>query len=231
MAVDPLRDHSEPLWPTQRGLERYNSLLGVDIATILAGGGAWIDIGPGVEALPMHPFLGRPDVALQSIGSHPRTLPAGIEFTLGEVPANTAFLERYAGKAKLVTDVYSSISYSEDPLLALVYCGLLLEAGGTCGAFTELKRIGGLATWDRAIQFFRRELHVVLSLEALSIVEDASQSVATALRIRATRERVEAVSLAAAGALLHARVGHPVPSGTIWESPDQSARIVQVDYV
>jgi hypothetical protein len=221
---------SEPLWPAQRGLDRYEMLLGIDIATILTSGGMWIDVGPGVEALPMLPFVDRPDVRLKCIGPHPRTLPAGIEFTAGAVPDDAAFLERNAGKAKLVTDVYSSISYSDDPLLALAYCALLLDPGGTCGVFTELKRVGDLTTWDRAIQFFRSELHVAMSFHAFSIVEDASGSIATALRIHATSEGIENVSFSAIASLLHARVGNPVPSGTIWEAPDKSARIQRIDY-
>jgi hypothetical protein len=221
---------SEPQWPTQRGVDRYQALLGIDVTRILAGGGVWVDVGPGTEALPMVPFMDRPDVTLKCVGIHSRTLPRGIDFTLGAVPDDTAFLERQAGTATLVTDVYSSVTYSDDPLLALAYCVLLLRAGGTCGVFTELKRMGDLTTWDRVIQLFRSELHVAMSCHALSIVEDASQSHATALRIQATRGQVDAVSFNDAAALLHARIGHPVASGTIWEAPDQSIRIRQIDY-
>lgn len=230
MPVDHPSTLPEPLWPTQRGLDRYNALLGADISALLSGGGMWVDIGPGLEALPMLPFLGRSDVELRGIGIHARAFPATIEFTLGEVPGDVAFFDAHAGKATLVTDVYSSVSYSDDPLLALAYCGLLLKAGGTCGAFTELKRIGDLATWDRAIRFFRSELHLTMTFEAVAIVEDASKAIATALRIRATRERVATPSFSEVAALLHAQVGHPVASGTIWEAPDRSARIVEVAY-
>jgi hypothetical protein len=91
----------------------------------------------------------------------------------GSVPDDRSFLKSFAGQATLVTDVYSSVSYSDNPYLALAYCVLLLKAGGRCGVFTELKRLGDLSAWDRAIQFFRTTLHTFLSFHATPIFEDA----------------------------------------------------------
>jgi hypothetical protein len=221
---------SEPQWPAQRGRERYESLLNIDIAAQLANGGTWIDVGPGMDALPMRPFLDRSEVSLVCVGPHARTLPAQIDFTLSQVPDDDAFFSRWAGKARLVTDVYGSVSYSHDPLLAAAYCALLIEPGGTFAAFTELERIGGLPTWDRAIQFFRRELQVTLTLHAVSIVEDASRKFATALRMVATRDATVAIRLADATDQLHRDIGRPAAAGTIWEAPDHSARIARIEY-
>ena len=180
--------------------------------------------------MPMLPFLDRADVSLVCIGPHPRTLAPRIDFTLSTIPDDQAFFERWSGKARLVTDVYGSVSYGDDPLRALAYCSLLLEPGGICAAFTELERIGGLATWNRAIQFFRRELQVTMTLMAVPIVEDASQSFATALRIQATRQQAGQVTLHVLVARLHDEVGRPMPSNTIWESPDKTARIQRIEY-
>jgi hypothetical protein len=220
----------EPLWPTQRGLPRYQSLLDIDISQVLANGGTWIDVGPGVEALPMLPFVDRPGVKLMCIGRHARSFPPAIEFREGSVPEDLDFLAAAEGTATLVTDVYSSVSYGGDPYLALAYCALLLKPGGVCGVFTELKRLGDLATWDRAIQFFRTDLHTHLSFEALSIFEDASQSVATALRIRARREEALPINFNRLAASLQQRIGRPAVAGTIWKAADSSAAIRQVDY-
>lgn len=221
---------SEPQWPAQRGRDRYESLLNIDIGEQLAKGGTWIDVGPGVDALPMRPFLDRPDVSLVCVGPHPRTLPARIDFTLSTIPDDATFLGRWSGKATLVTDVYGSVSYSDDPLLAIAYGVLLLQPRGTFAAFTELQRLGGIETWDRAIQCFRRDLQVTLTLQATSIFEDASQSFATALRILAIRENDTHVDLDTAAARLQAQVGMPVASATLWEAADRSARISRVDY-
>lgn len=220
----------EPQWPTQRDLARYQSLLEFDFSQVLAAGGTWIDVGPGVEALPMLPFVDRPDVKLICIGLHERSLPQEITFRKGAVPNDVEFLTDAAGTATVVTDVYSSISYGEDPYLALAYCTLLLKPGGICGAFTELKRLGDLAAWDRAIQFFRTELHTRLSLEAVSIFEDASQSMATALRISAQRVSAPSMDFRSLTAALHQRIGFPVVTGTIWQATDNSAAIRAVEY-
>lgn len=221
---------SEPTWPTSRGVERYEALGGVDIASTLEQGGIWIDVGPGIDARPMQPFLHRPDVSLVCVGMHPRDLPAAIEFHLGAVPHDVATLERYAGRARLVTDIYASVSYADDPLLALAYCVLLLEPGGVCAAFTELRRLGGLATWDRAIQGFRAHLGASLHLEAMPILEDASQSMATALRIRAFRTSSVRLDFADVARLLQAQIGTPIAGEVIWQASDGSASIRQVDY-
>jgi hypothetical protein len=223
-------DMSEPQWPAQRGRERYESLLNIDIAGRLAHGGTWVDVGPGVDALPMRLFLDRADVSLVCVGPHPRNLPSPIDFTLSTIPDDATFLGQWSGKATLVTDVYGSVSYSDDPLLAIACCVLLLAPGGTFAAFTELQRIGGLETWDRAIQWFRRDLQVTLTLQAVSIFEDASQSFATGLRILATRDSATHVDLATTAAQLRTEVGTPVPSATLWEAADRSARICRVDY-
>jgi hypothetical protein len=221
---------TEPLWPTQRGLSRYQSLLDIDIAQALSAGGIWIDIGPGVEALPMVPFIDRPDVQLKCIGLHPRSLSPAIEFVQGSVPDDRSFLKSFAGQATLVTDVYSSVSYSDNPYLALAYCVLLLKAGGRCGVFTELKRLGDLSAWDRAIQFFRTTLHTFLSFHATPIFEDASQSMATALRIQAHREDAPPIDFDHLIASLQEEIGKPAITGTIWKAEDHSAMIQQIDY-
>jgi hypothetical protein len=221
---------SEPLWPVQRSLSRYQSLLDIDISRALTGGGIWIDVGPGVEALPMLPFLNRPEVKLMCIGRHARSFPPAIQFRDGTVPDDLEFLAATEGTATLVTDVYSSVSYGNHPFLALAYCALLLKPGGICGAFTELKRLGDLAAWDRAIQFFRTELHTNLTLEALSIFEDASQSTATALRIKAVRVEAPPIDFPRMADSLNQAIGRPEIAGVIWKAADNSAVIQRVDY-
>ena len=114
--------------------------------------------------------------------------------------------------------------------MAIAYGALLLEPGGTFAAFTELQRIGDIETCDRVIQYFRRELQVTLTLQAVSIFEDASQSFATGQRIAATRETGTHIDLATAAAHLREQVGAPVPTSTLWEAADQSARISRVEY-
>lgn len=234
LQMNPPSNHpnvSEPLWPVQRNLERYQSLLGIDIAHALKDGGMWIDIGPGIDALPMIPFIDRDDVQLNCIGTHPRSLNPRINFEQDTVPSALAYLHRYSGRAKLVTDIYASVSYSTDPYLALTYCTLLLEPAGTCGVFTELNHLGDLSAWDRAVQFFRTELNADLSFHVFSIFEDASKSNATALRLHVKRHgKISPIEFDCASLRLRQMIGVPSVIGTIWEGEDKSARIYAIHY-
>ncbi len=225
------KNSSEPTWPTGRSVERYNLLLGIDLAALLAEGGLWIEIGPGTNALPMLPFVGRKDVSLTAIGPHPRSLPEGIQFAQGMVPEDKTFFATNRARARLVTDVYGAVSYCKDPVQALIFGSLLLARGGVFLAFTELYRFGDLPNWERITEFFRIKLRQVLSFETISVRGDASKTYSTCLRVRVQGPSLKSKCLDEIFDEAARSVGIPVPTRTLWTAEDRSASISRVDYV
>lgn len=232
MKEDDPRLFSEPSWPVDRDLNRYHELLGIEVDQWLKNGGTWIDIGPGINALPMQPFLKRSDICLITIGPHIRRLPPEISVVKGQVPDDRNFFLTHYGQARLVTDVYASLSYTVDPVAALIYGCLLLEEGGMFGGFTELHRIGGLNTWNELIQYFWHRLGIELNMTAIPILEDASGLRATALRVQGKRHQLpfQTPVLDEIVSDLHEIIGHPQETGIIWQSDDGSARISRIEY-
>jgi hypothetical protein len=226
-----LSDPTEPSWPKQRNLDRYNMLVGDNIETILKNGGLWIDVGPGADADPMRPLVGRPGVVLKAIGPHPRQFPDGIAFTNGLVPQNIDFLNENQRNARLVTDIFGAVSYSANPVHALIYEGLLLAKNGICAAFTELERFGDLKTWGKITEFFRTRLDQAISFQSVSVFGDASRRFSTELRIRCDCKRPAEGHLNDLFVAADRDIGVPQPGARLWISPDKSAEIRRVEYV
>jgi len=220
----------EPIWPKQRNLDRYNLLAGFNIAEMLSVGGLWIDVGPGEDADPMRALVGQPGVALKAIGPHLRRLPNEIAFTTGLVPDDAIFLKENRGKARLVTDIFGAVSYCDNPVHALIYEGLLLGAGGTCIAFTELERFGDLKTWSRITEFFRTRLGQRISLQSVCVFGDASRRFSTELRVRFDCEDASSADWSDLLGAADREIGVALPSSTLWISSDGNAKICRVDY-
>jgi hypothetical protein len=220
----------EPQWPKERNLARYDALAGFKIQKYLSRGGLWIDIGVGKGARPMRPLLRKPGVKLKAISPHHRSLPAGISLTIGQVPEHTGFLAENRGRARLVTDVFGALSYCDDPVQSLIYGALLLRTNGVFVAFTELRRLGNLETWDRITQFFHRRLNQDISFQTVFVLGDSSGLYSTYLRVciqgKATPER----SLSNLFKQARHAIGAPRRTHPLWESSDKSAKIWRVDY-
>lgn len=220
----------EPTWPAQRGLKRYDALLGIDLGRMLEAGGLWIEIGPGTEALPMLPFLRRPGVELEAIGPHSRALPDGIAFTQGIVPEDEVFFAAHRGRARLVTDVFGALSYYDDPIRALLYGALLLADGGLFLGFTELYRFGDLSTWEKTTEFFRQTLNQRISFETIPVLGDATKKYATGLRVRVQGPAAVNTPLGDIFEEAARQIGRPAHTSTLWAADDCSASISRVDY-
>jgi len=226
-----LSDPDEPGWPKQRNLDRYNLLVGGDIEAILKEGGLWIDIGPGEEADPMRPLVGRPGVTLKAIGPHLRRFPDEIAFTNGMVPEDTAFLAENRGKARLVTDIFGAVSYCDNPVHALIYEALLLGESGMCVAFTELERFGDLGAWGRITEYFRTRLEQEITFQSVSVFGDASRRFSTELRIRCDCKRPSEAQLNELLLAADRDIGVPRPGERLWISSDNTAEIRRVEYI
>ncbi len=219
----------EPPWPKERDLARYNALVGFEIQEHLRGGGLWIDIGVGKGARPMRPLIGQPGVTLKAISPHYRALPTGISLTTGHVPEHVGFLAGNRGRGRLVTDIFGAVSYCDDPIQALIYGALLLRADGVFVAFTELRRLGDLETWDRTTEFFHDRLHQDITFQTVFVLGDSSGKFSTCLRIRIQgKSSPTALSNIFKGA--RRAIGIPQRGEPLWISSDKSAKIWRTDY-
>jgi hypothetical protein len=221
----------EPQWPKERDLARYNELAGFDIRKLLGAGGLWIEVGIGKSARPMRPLIGQSGVELKAIAPHYRALPKGISLTLGCVPDDQGFLVENRGRARLVTDIFGAVSYCDDPIQALIYGALLLRAGGVFVAFTELRRIGDLETWDRITQFFHDRLHQEIGFQTVYMLGDASRQFSTYLRIRIDGQSPGRAALASLLKDAQRKIGTPQRDQALWTSSDESAKIFRTRYL
>jgi len=221
----------EPQWPKERDLARYDELAGFDIRKLLGDGGLWIEVGIGKSARPMRPLIGQPGVELKAIAPHYRALPKGISLTLGCVPDDHGFLVENRARARLVTDIFGAVSYCEDPVQALIYGALLLGAGGVFVAFTELRRIGDLETWDRITQFFHDRLHQQIAFQTVYVLGDASRQFSTYLRIRIEGKAAGRAASATLFKDAQRKIGAPHRDQALWTSSDESAKIFRTRYL
>jgi hypothetical protein len=220
----------EPPWPKERNLARYNALVGFKIQNYLRDGGLWIDVGVGQDARPMRPLIGRPGVTLKAISPHFRKLPAAISLTTGTIPEHTGFLAENRGRAQLVTDVFGAVSYCDDPLQALIYGALLLRPGGTLVAFTELRRVGDLDTWDRITEFFNSRMQQTITFETVFAWGDSSKHFSTYLRISIQGAPRRTLSFPRLLQASRRMLGKPRRGKLLWVASDRSAKIWRANY-
>lgn len=220
----------EPQWPRERVLDRYNALAGFEIQHHLRDGGLWIEIGVGKGALPMRPLIGKPGVTLKAIAPHQRALPAGISLTSGCVPDHVDFLSENRGRARLVTDIFGSVSYCEDPVQALIYGALLLSRDGVFVAVTMLHRLDDLDTLHRISSFFHHRLHQAITFQTMFVLSDASGEFSTYLRIRIEGGAKRRAALPTILKDARRAIGRPRQDVPLWISKDKSARIWRVCY-
>jgi len=221
----------EPEWPRERSLSRYKELTGIDIPAILKDGGTWVDIGPGETMNAMNPLVGQDRLSLYAIGPHIRDVPKGIKFELGLVPDDQNFLNSLRGKAKLVTDIYGALSYAQNPLRVLIYGAMLIHGNGLFVGFTELLRIGDLATWSRITNFFRSELNLGVSFQTVGVIGDASGIFSACLRVVVSGDVPTSENFFDVCARADAIVGRMSKAEALWVSEDGLATIWRTKYL
>lgn len=221
-----------PDWPAQRSLERYEHLVGFSIRQQLRDGGVFFDVGPGTHAVALRELSALPDVTL--VGLTPDKVDiAGSPILLehGRIPDAGEVLRRYAKGCRVVTDIFSSVTYVEDPALALLALSFLPDRLGKVGVFTELDKFGARKTWREVSNFFADCTGQQVVFEAFNIRGDAEPIWVDCLRITIEGVSSRDVSeLPELKAKLHDRLGSPHVGREIWTSKDGKARISEICY-
>lgn len=220
-----------PQWPNGRSLARYNQLIGTDIAAELAEGGVWIDVGCGRGiALAELEAMQLANVSLVGINVHRVPMPRGVKQIFAHLPKDHSVSWLYHGQVRLVTDLYGAVSYSSNPLEALVYESSLLRYGdGRAFIITELERFGSPTTWHKIRSFYHEYLGQEIQFQPIRIFADANQKWETALRIVISGAS-HCDDLRVAFSAARTQIGKPKRGETLWQSPDGRAQIRAVDY-
>ncbi len=176
-------------WPSRRDLPRYEEMTQIPIQIILERGDSWLDIGPGSNARALCGMLDKEGVRLVGMTPHQLEAPLSIDIFVGSVPENISFLEDNFLKFKLVTDIYAAVSYSEDPVKALIYESLLLQLSPSpddearLAIVTDVGRFGTIDDYERIKVFAKEHLGVQLDFSHFSTWADALQRPEFELRI------------------------------------------------
>ncbi len=146
-------DSPVPVWKDDRELDIYGALTGLDIPAELSGGGLWVDVGAG-RGEAISAMAGRKGVQLVAVNAHQAYEAEGAENVYAMIPEDKVVARRYAGRARVVTDVYGAASYADDAVAALVYETHLLAGRGKLSVVTRPERFGTPETWKRIEAFF-----------------------------------------------------------------------------
>jgi hypothetical protein len=221
-----------PDWPAQRDILRYEHLVGFSIRTKLKDGGTWIEIGPGTHAVALRPLESVSNIDLVVLSSDKVDLSGtNIRLEYGRIPDAVEFLQRYRGAADVVTDIFSSVTYLDDPAEALLCLSYLPNAKGRVGVFTELDKFGSVETWRCLESFFLQETGQVVTFEPFRIKGDAEPIWVDCLRVTVERRsRREVAELDELKGRLHECLGLPTVGRTIWKTKDGKATISEINY-
>jgi hypothetical protein len=223
---------AHPDWPKQRDLARYEHLIGFSIREKLASGGVYLDIGPGSHAVALRSVEDIPNTTLLALTPNEvDTSGTGIIVEHGRIPQALEFVSKHAGACRVVTDIFSSVTYVDDPADALAVLSTLSDQAGVIGIFTELDKFGASETWSVIEQFFAEHTGQTVRFVRFRIKGDAEPIWVDCLRItiegashRAIDE-LSSVRQELRKALGEARVGRE-----IWRTKDGSAVISEINY-
>jgi hypothetical protein len=230
LSVRTFQPHPE--WPAQRPLSRYEELVGFSITEKLSSGGVCVDIGPGTHAVALRALEGLKNVTLAALTTDTVDVSqTRIEVTHGRIPDATNFLSRYYRSCRVVTDIFSSVTYVEDPAHALLAIAMLPERDGIAGVFTELDKFGSMETWGAIRDFFTREMGQTITFSRFRITGDAEPISVECLRVvieGMCRRSVD--ELPQLKHLLHQELGAPSVGREIWKTKDGKATISEINY-
>ncbi len=221
-----------PDWPAQRTLDRYEHLVGFSIRQQLTHGGIFMDIGPGTHGVALRELAGCPGVGLVALTTDEvDVVGTGIVVEYGRIPDATEVLERYSKRCRVTTDVFSSVTYLDDPAFALLALSCLPDEAGKIGVFTELDKFGTAETWAAIEGFFAEETGQHATFQRFNIKGDAEPIWVDCLRVTIEgASRREASELPQLRKVLHNRLGQPEVGREIWRTKDGRAVISEINY-
>lgn len=221
-----------PDWPAQRDLSRYEHLIGFSIRDKLSAGGLYLDIGPGTHAVALRPLDNLPGVSLAVLTTDSVDV-AGTQIVVehGKMPSALDVIARYAHRCAVITDIFASTTYSDDPAVVLAAISFLPAESGTVGIFTELDKFGAIETWREISLFFREQTGQNVNFEKFRIKGDAEPIWVDCLRISISGAHNHDVShLPILKEELEKRLGKPSIGRTIWKTSDGRATISEINY-
>jgi hypothetical protein len=223
---------AHPDWPKQRDLARYEHLVGFSIRDKLAHGGVYLDVGPGSHAVALRSVEDIPNTTLRALTPNEvDTRGTGILVEHGRIPDALDFVARHASSCRVVTDIFSSVTYVDDPADALAVLSALPDQPGIVGVFTELDKFGASETWPVIERFFHEHTGQAVRFQRFRIKGDAEPIWVDCLRITiegASRRKME--DLASVRQELCKTLGEPRIGREIWRTKDGSAIISEINY-
>ena len=223
---------AHPDWPKQRDLARYEHLVGFSIRQRLSSGGLYLDIGPGSHAVALRSVEDIPHTTLLALTPNDVDV-RGTRIVIehGRIPEALAFIEKHAASCRVVTDIFSSVTYVNDPADALAVLSLLPDKQGIIGVFTELDKFGATETWRVIENFFQRHTKQNVRFETFRIKGDAEPIWVDCLRITIEgASQCEAKHLQALREQLRSTLGEPRVGREIWRTKDGTAIISEINY-
>jgi len=223
---------AHPDWPKQRDLARYEHLVGFSIREKLAHGGVYLDIGPGSHAVALRSVEDIPNTTLLALTPNDVDVRGTrILVERGRIPEALTFVEKHAASCRVVTDIFSSVTYVNDPADALAVLSLLTDQQGVVGIFTELDKFGATETWSVIEDFFRQHTGQNVRFKSFRIKGDAEPIWVDCLRITINGpSRCSATDLQTLREKLRATLGEPRIGREIWRTKDGSAIISEINY-
>lgn len=182
-------------WPAERDYAAYDFMCGGRLNKMIRKGRISaaeivIDVGPGKFCSALAEIARRVEgAALYAIAPHkPEAIPSGITFFPGLLPK----VEFRINSAKLITDIFSGVSYAIRTDLGsvvpighevLIRLAGWLKPGGVLIACTEVKRLGNSEDHKRISEFFRTCMGLTCTFQIYEKFAEGNRVLEDQLRI------------------------------------------------
>jgi hypothetical protein len=216
-----------PSWPNERDLNRYAEMTLIDFKNELAKDKVWIDIGcrTGKALSQIRKHF---DAKLVGINAHKIRVRKGIESYYSLIPDDRRIYENYQQKADLVTDIYGSVSYSENPLEAMIYAACLLKPQAKAVFITLETRMGNL---QKIKNFFHTVMKQEIKFQRFTTYSDNTKTPIKTLRVTILGHCRSRINLEGLFKKAQRDVGIMKKAKMIWQSADLSAEQWRVIFV
>ncbi len=220
---DPAMTAAAPIppWPPERGLDRYEDLLGFSVRTALPVPATWLDVGcRSGRALADHTGG---DVRRVGVNDRITAVLDGIEPLLAHLPDDVSALAPLQGQCDLITDIYGAFAYADRPIDVLL-CELeLLRPGGRLALVLLPAKFAELDFIDRLHTFVEATCGQAMHAAVVTNRADINDKPIQILRIWIDLARpLPARDFLADEA--RATLGAPTVDGVCWQTADGAER-------
>lgn len=217
--------HVQNKWPASRGLSTYNEMTGLNLEEEMQNGGIWIDIGPGQKCAAISELSEKIDnVWVIGIAPNvPEEFPVRSTIFGGWMPTLSLPID---GRARVVTDIFSGVSYAPHGLNVLIKAASWLAPGGVVAACTETRRLGDGWTHDRIVRFFKECMALECKFQVYKKFAEGNQKWEDQLRIVIRNNNTYDSLIGRANKI----VGRALRGRLLWQSKDEAAKIFEVTH-